>query len=220
MFEGRILQCSQGHSVCEGCVKKIHRHLNNECPQCRGAFVGTRNYILEEMVKQLKALKASVMVKKTDTAAGASDANANTVANELNSDTDDTDVVIDNAKLTKAIATLVASIPKPAKRDADACEPTDSPRPARASVTVSPEPGTFYQHSHFFCQLSSPNFAFRCAGIIWQATPNGPPQPRGIFSCRIWNCQEKIPVCRMLNHVRTFHLTSLTEVSITVNSLI
>lgn len=138
MFEGRILQCSQGHSVCEGCVLKIHHHLNNECPQCRGAFVGTRNYILEEMVKQLKHLKASVMVKKTDK----SDSNANTLSNDANSDTEDTDVVIDNAKLTKAMATLVASIPKPSKREAavapDSCE---SPRPVRASATTSPEPG-------------------------------------------------------------------------------
>lgn len=118
MFEGRILQCSQGHSVCEGCVKQINRHLKNECPQCRGAFVGTRNYILEEMVKQLKHLKASVRVKKTDTA-GTGDANANTLANDSDEDND---------KLTKAIATLVASIPNPStKRDTDTVEPFDSP---------------------------------------------------------------------------------------------
>lgn len=136
MFEGRILQCSQGHSVCEGCVKKIHRHLNNECPQCRGAFVGTRNYILEEMVKQLKHLKASVMVKKTDTASISSD--KHTVANEANSDSEDADVVIDDAKLSKAIASLVASIPKPSKRDAAAAELCDSPRRTQASITASP----------------------------------------------------------------------------------
>lgn len=115
MFEGRILQCSQGHSVCEACVQKISR-INNECPQCRGAFVGTRNYILEEMVKQLKHLQTSAMVKKKQpAAAGTSDANANAVANGLD-DSDDTNVV-DDAKLYKAIATLVASIPKPSKHE-------------------------------------------------------------------------------------------------------
>lgn len=138
MFEGRILQCSQGHSVCEGCVLKIHHHLNNECPQCRLKFVGTRNYILEEMVKQLKHLKASVMVKKTDATRGR-DSNANTLSNDGNSDNEDTDVVIDNAKLTKAMATLVASIPKPSKREtAAASELCESPRSARASLTASP----------------------------------------------------------------------------------
>lgn len=44
-------------------------------------------------------------------------------------------------------------------------------------------------------------------------TNNGPPQPRGVFSCRIEGCVEKLPVCRMLNHVRTFHMDNLTEVS-------
>lgn len=137
MFEGRILQCSQGHSVCEGCVRKINRHLNNECPQCRGAFVGTRNYILEEMVKQLKHLKASVMVKKTETAS-TSDSNANAMSADANSDSED---AIDDVKLTKAIASLVASIPKPSKRDATADECCDTPQRARASVTLSPIPG-------------------------------------------------------------------------------
>lgn len=130
MFEGRILQCSQGHSVCEGCVKKINRHLNNECPQCRGAFVGTRNYILEEMVKQLKQLKASVQVKKTD-AAGTSDPNANTVADEL----------VDNDKLTKAIATLVKNIPNPAQPDSNDTESQNPTQIARISPTATPEPG-------------------------------------------------------------------------------
>lgn len=54
---------------------------------------------------------------------------------------------------------------------------------------------------------------FSIQGILWQPTPNGPPQPRGVFSCRILNCAEKLPVCRMLNHVRTFHASNLTEVS-------
>lgn len=137
MFEGRILQCSQGHSVCEEC----HLHLNNECPQCRGPFVGTRNYVLEEVVKQLKHLKATVMVKKTNIARG-NDANANTVASDANSDSEDTDVVIDNVKLTKAMATLVASIPKPSKRQTTmAPERSGSPAPAHATATASPDLG-------------------------------------------------------------------------------
>ncbi|XP_055299867.1 uncharacterized protein LOC129567237 isoform X2 [Sitodiplosis mosellana] len=188
MFEGRILQCSQGHSVCEGCVKKINRNLNhNECPQCRGAFVGTRNYILEEMVKQLKQLKASVMIKKTDKTdtAGTSDQNANKVSNEQDSDGDD----IDDAKLTKAIATLVASIPKPSKRDPTTSDLHDSP-PRQRQRSESPLPELLLE---------------------LQPTTSGPPQPRGFFSCRIWNCEDKVPICRMLNHVRTFHKDRLTE---------
>lgn len=145
MFEGRILQCSQGHSVCEGCVKKINRHLNNECPQCRGAFVGTRNYILEEMVKQLKHLKASVMVKKTETTS-ANNPNANISLSGANGDSEDADVVIDDAKLTKAIASLVASIPKP-KCDETTPESSDSQH-LHVSINQSPQPGKWYSSSN------------------------------------------------------------------------
>lgn len=135
MFEGRILQCNQGHSVCESCVKEINRHLKNECPQCRGAFNGTRNYILEEMVKQLKHLKASVMVKKpTATAAGTSDANANPLENG-NSDADDTEM-IDDMKLSRAIATLVASIPKPSTREPAPTEPIIPLRERLESISM------------------------------------------------------------------------------------
>lgn len=48
-------------------------------------------------------------------------------------------------------------------------------------------------------------------------TTNGPPQPRGLFSCRMSNCTENVPICRMLNHIRTFHIASLTEVSESVS---
>lgn len=92
MFNGRILQCTNGHSVCEKC----HGKLKNECPQCRSHFVGTRNYILEEVVKQLQILKYP---KK------------NGSGNEkgTNNATD--------AKLTNAIAKLVALIPDPSSND-------------------------------------------------------------------------------------------------------
>lgn len=50
-FEGRILQCSQGHAVCEACQLKL-----TECPTCRGVYVGTRNYILEAVIAKLKLL--------------------------------------------------------------------------------------------------------------------------------------------------------------------
>lgn len=36
--------------------------------------------------------------------------------------------------------------------------------------------------------------------------------PRGLFACRFLNCGCKLAMCRMANHVRTFHSTNLTEV--------
>lgn len=104
------------------------------------------------MVKQLKQLKASVMVKKTDKAdtAGTSDQNANKVSNGPDSDGED----IDDAKLTKAIATLVASIPKPSKRDPNTSDLNGSP-PRQRARTASPNPGMNN------CQVASVFIEFR-----------------------------------------------------------
>lgn len=52
VYEGRILQCSQGHAVCEACQLKL-----TECPHCRGVYVGTRNYVLEAVIAKLKLLR-------------------------------------------------------------------------------------------------------------------------------------------------------------------
>lgn len=54
VFEGRILQCSQGHAVCEACQVKL-----SECPHCRGVYVGTRNYVLEAVIAKLKRLRTT-----------------------------------------------------------------------------------------------------------------------------------------------------------------
>lgn len=60
MFEGRIFQCTQGHSFCETCFNQI-QVSSVHCPQCRSEFAGTRNYILEELLKHLKILKQSAL---------------------------------------------------------------------------------------------------------------------------------------------------------------
>lgn len=76
------------------------------------------------------------MVKKSETAS-TSDPNANTVSNQHDSDSDD----IDDAKLTRAIANLVMSIPKPQKRDNNNSESVDSPKRTVASTSATPESG-------------------------------------------------------------------------------
>lgn len=53
VFEGRILQCSQGHAVCEQCRTRL-----NECPSCRAPFTGTRNYLLEGLISKLNKNKS------------------------------------------------------------------------------------------------------------------------------------------------------------------
>lgn len=72
MFEGRILQCSQGHAVCEKCNAQL-----TECPHCRAAFAGTRNYVLEEIIAQFRKLTTN-----TNTSAPATTDNTTSSTNE------------------------------------------------------------------------------------------------------------------------------------------
>lgn len=79
MFEGRILQCSQGHAVCEKCQQQL-----TECPHCRGSYMGTRNYVLEEVIDKLKKiggtnLLASMHQKTAAKSTNEAPPNANTI---------------------------------------------------------------------------------------------------------------------------------------------
>lgn len=47
-----IVQCKKGHSVCKKCSESL-----KICPTCRDTYIGTRNYTLEEVVRNLKQLK-------------------------------------------------------------------------------------------------------------------------------------------------------------------
>lgn len=38
-------------------------------------------------------------------------------------------------------------------------------------------------------------------------------QPAGLFNCRMQACTERLPICRMWNHIRTFHVDHFTEAS-------
>lgn len=87
IFGDRILQCSLGHSICSNCFSKT-----TLCAQCRQPYTGTRNFLLEEMVKQLIQMK-----KTTDNIpAKSSKAEGEGMAE----------------KLSKQLAKLIEAVPK------------------------------------------------------------------------------------------------------------
>lgn len=51
-YDNRIMQCTQGHSVCEPCYG-----LLTKCPTCRSIFTGARNYALEDVVAKINHLE-------------------------------------------------------------------------------------------------------------------------------------------------------------------
>lgn len=58
-FDGRILQCSQGHAICEKCSLKL-----TECPYCGSLYCGTRNYVMEDVMAKLRGLNVDALCKK------------------------------------------------------------------------------------------------------------------------------------------------------------
>lgn len=96
LFGDRILQCSLGHSICSNCFSKT-----SLCAQCRQPYTGTRNFLLEEMVKQLIQMKNLTI----DVPTKSSQAKGEDVAD----------------KLSKQLAKLFESVPK----STDDVEPMD-----------------------------------------------------------------------------------------------
>lgn len=50
---GQIFQCNEGHHVCGRCKMRL-----DVCPVCRALFFGTRNYAMEELIANVKKLRA------------------------------------------------------------------------------------------------------------------------------------------------------------------
>lgn len=133
IFEDRVLQCSLGHSVCEGCHTK---QLNSECVQCRQPFIGTRNFLLEEMVKQLKRMKytAAATSSSQDTAA-----TSEIIKKHL------------TEQLSEQLAKLFDAVPKPKDILAAVVDETMVPRIVLEDIMA----GTHFQifYPFYFCVI-------------------------------------------------------------------
>eukprot|EP01083_Nonionella_stella_P277866 944803_1 len=51
MYDGPILQCPAGHTICQQCKDKLPRAKS--CPQCRKRIGDSRNRALEEMAQKM-----------------------------------------------------------------------------------------------------------------------------------------------------------------------
>lgn len=55
---GQIFQCNEGHHVCGRCKARL-----SQCPVCRALFFGTRNYAMEELIANVRKLRAFVSIQ-------------------------------------------------------------------------------------------------------------------------------------------------------------
>ncbi|KAB0798452.1 hypothetical protein PPYR_09445 [Photinus pyralis] len=123
-----IEQCIHGHHICANCRARVEN-----CPTCKCTYIGTRNFVVEELVK--------------------------------------------NFEILKNIMNLYEPLEEPPKDN-----------------TV---------------QLNASAPAFDPTVTTTTTTANGP--GKGIYPCRVDNCDVRLPASRLLNHVRSFHADKLTE---------
>ncbi|XP_075985491.1 uncharacterized protein LOC142982719 [Anticarsia gemmatalis] len=65
---GQIFQCNEGHHVCGRCKMRL-----DLCPVCRALFFGTRNYAMEELIANVRKLRAFKLGGKVTTADSAAE---------------------------------------------------------------------------------------------------------------------------------------------------
>ncbi|CAG9783040.1 unnamed protein product [Diatraea saccharalis] len=68
---GQIFQCNEGHHVCGRCKMRL-----DMCPVCRALFFGTRNYAMEELIANVRKLRAFKLGGKVTTGADAVESSA------------------------------------------------------------------------------------------------------------------------------------------------
>ncbi|XP_028165759.1 uncharacterized protein LOC114356665 [Ostrinia furnacalis] len=65
---GQIFQCNEGHHVCGRCKMRL-----DMCPVCRALFFGTRNYAMEELIANVRKLRAFKLGGKVTTGTDAAE---------------------------------------------------------------------------------------------------------------------------------------------------
>lgn len=55
--QGVVEQCKSGHHICSKCKTQVE-----SCPLCKGDYPGTRNFIVEELMRNLETIKVSDIV--------------------------------------------------------------------------------------------------------------------------------------------------------------
>lgn len=58
---GIIEQCGMGHHICSECKKKVEN-----CPLCKSRYPGTRNFVVEELMRHFEVLKVNMYYKQQE----------------------------------------------------------------------------------------------------------------------------------------------------------
>lgn len=171
------MMCHSGHGVCEKCQKMM-----TECPQCRSAYTGTRNYMMEQLVTKLKKVKIQF----------------------------EPPTVEDKTKMLKA--TAIAEASKKDGPTAKKPRVNRKSNPIEDIVipgffqSLNPTIRDSKMMSGNSIISNRPNIADNAT--IYRK----PLQIKGThLRCQFLNCTEELPICRLYNHIRYFHKDYFAE---------
>lgn len=175
------MMCHSGHGVCEKCQKML-----KECPQCRSAYTGTRNYMMEQLVLKLKKIKIQLEPTSIEEQSKAAVLKANAIAEAA-------------AKKDKG---NLAKKPR-VNRKNNPIEDNVIPDFFR---TLNP---TILDNK----MMSGNSIISNRPNIADNATIYRKPlQIKGThLRCQFLNCAAELPICRLYNHIRYFHKDYYTE---------
>lgn len=66
---GIVEQCRFGHHICSACKPKVE-----SCPLCKCNYTGTRNFVVEELMRNLEIIKVSVFTEVLNASADVKEA--------------------------------------------------------------------------------------------------------------------------------------------------
>lgn len=172
--------------------------------------MGTRNYILEEMIKTLKMLKSGS-------------------SSEIDAKNDKKTLKTADEKLTDEIAKLVKLIPTVEELSIEPIVPAPIVPAPLLPVALGMPLSAFDRLRMAAAMESDDDDLAAIDEMIAMHNETTEPlevsetreilvaQPPGQFNCRMLACTERLPICRMWNHLRTFHSTHMVEHSVVDN---
>jgi len=184
----KILQCKTGHGICEGCYERLKNNNTKNCPICKEVMTGTRNFMMEAMIKRLRRLSTGTLLSLDEDPAKKGNeedlVNGNQAEREESIDTDENE-----SMSPPRIETALVEAPEEVPPVSESTASTSNKRKPTQEQLERIERKRLKQQLNI-----------------------GPPvQPKGTFPC-IFGCPQRLGFCRLLNHARSLHRDNLTTV--------
>uniref|UniRef100_A0A336MUL6 CSON007745 protein n=1 Tax=Culicoides sonorensis TaxID=179676 RepID=A0A336MUL6_CULSO len=239
----KILQCRSGHAMCESCHEKL-----KECPVCKEVLIGTRNFVMEEMIKKLRRLSTGALMSLDDDVSPVATTGEDLNGIDSDTDGDDADGVENEPDNVMSEADKKKEAKKAKKKEKMKLKKQQKQQQKSESGTNE----KLEQPSTSTASASVNNTTTVTSGLIEIKSPQkransendesletkrkkielrenlsikDPAQPKGLFPCPTNDkdqpesqCQSKIPFCRIYNHLRSIHPDRLLTTEATIQN--